>query len=689
MEGRKQLVALLACCIATLMIPCAAWAKIIYVDDDANAPGNGLSWQTAYKYLQDGLADAQTVDKPVEIRVAQGVYKPDRDAAHPRGGVWSPWTFELHGGRSLRGGFAGMAAPDPNEQDANSYETTLTGDLADNDADLRETFEYEWPWDEPTHQDNVITVVEISGPGAVLLEGFTVTGGFNSSWGMIASGLPYGECGGGVLVYNEADAVIRNCHITRNYAEEIGGVAVAFAHSARLENCVITSNMVEFDGGGMCWMEVARVELMGCTFTGNWAGKGGAVGAYNDVFEEPYGCSACVSRCIFAANMAYSYAAGLLVCSSSGAIATEVTNCIVEGNWILNPGAGAGVRAEGDAKVVLRNCIIRHNNRLDRYSLRWPRDLGGDGTLDVAYCNVLGGWPGEGNIDADALYARPGYWDPNGSWEGRANAFWVPGDYHLRSRAGRWDPVSQSRVTDEITSPCIDAGDPNMPIGDEPQPHGGRVNMGAYGGTACASKSPSGTRVNYVGSGTPNDPYLIYTPERLRELAVRPQEWDKHFRLMADIGMGGDQACQKNTIGVDTFMPFSGVFDGNGHTISGFLKDKKYLIHDRDPLFMEEFREVLKASGIKPIRTLPMAPHWSCIVERFIRSIKSACLDRMLIFGARHLEYVIKEYMAHYHTERAHQGIGNEIIELPPPGKGEVVCQKRLGGLLNFYRRAA
>jgi len=122
---------------------------------------------------------------------------------------------------------------------------------------------------------------------------------------------------------------------------------------------------------------------------------------------------------------------------------------------------------------------------------------------------------------------------------------------------------------------------------------------------------------------------------------------------------------------------------------SGFLKDKKYLIHDRDPLFTEEFREILKASGIKPIRTLPRAPYLKCVVERFVRSIKSECLNRMLIFGERHLEYVIKEHMEHCHTERAHQGIGNEIIEPPPQGEGEIVCRERLGGLLNFYRRAA
>ena len=122
---------------------------------------------------------------------------------------------------------------------------------------------------------------------------------------------------------------------------------------------------------------------------------------------------------------------------------------------------------------------------------------------------------------------------------------------------------------------------------------------------------------------------------------------------------------------------------------SGFLKDKKYLIHDRDPLFTQEFREILKVSGIKPIKTLPMSPHLNCIVERFVRSVKAEVLDRMLIFGERHLEYVIHEYMKHYHTERPHQGLDNEIIESPPQGEGEIVCQERLGGFLKFYRRAA
>ncbi len=122
---------------------------------------------------------------------------------------------------------------------------------------------------------------------------------------------------------------------------------------------------------------------------------------------------------------------------------------------------------------------------------------------------------------------------------------------------------------------------------------------------------------------------------------------------------------------------------------SGFLKDKKYFIHDREPLFTKEFRDILKDSGVKPIRTLPMSPHLNCVIERFIKTIKTECLNRMLIFGERHLEYITFEFVTHYHTERPHQGLDNEIIEPPPQGTGEIVCRERLGGLLKSYRRAA
>lgn len=91
----------------------------------------------------------------------------------------------------------------------------------------------------------------------------------------------------------------------------------------------------------------------------------------------------------------------------------------------------------------------------------------------VTYCDVQGGWSGEGNTDTDPLFADP---------DNR--------DYHLKSQVGRWEPISQSWILDDVTSPCIDAGNPNTPLGSEPLNNGGVINMGAYGGTVEASKSP-------------------------------------------------------------------------------------------------------------------------------------------------------------------------------------------------------
>jgi putative transposase len=124
--------------------------------------------------------------------------------------------------------------------------------------------------------------------------------------------------------------------------------------------------------------------------------------------------------------------------------------------------------------------------------------------------------------------------------------------------------------------------------------------------------------------------------------------------------------------------------------INGFLKGKKYLVHDRDPLFTQAFKDILKAGGVTCKKTAVACPNMNPFVERFIRSIKHECLNKIIIFGESHLRYVVGEYIEHYHTERPHQGIGDNIIEpLPQPKEGKIVCQERLGGLLKSYRRAA
>jgi putative transposase len=124
----------------------------------------------------------------------------------------------------------------------------------------------------------------------------------------------------------------------------------------------------------------------------------------------------------------------------------------------------------------------------------------------------------------------------------------------------------------------------------------------------------------------------------------------------------------------------------------GFLLGKRYLLHDRDTKFTQAFDALLKASGVEPIVLPPRSPNLNAHGERFVRSIKEEALDRMVIMGAPALSYVLHQYLAHYHAERNHQGLANQLIA-PAPGlgshSGPVRRRERLGGLLRYYYRDA
>jgi len=124
----------------------------------------------------------------------------------------------------------------------------------------------------------------------------------------------------------------------------------------------------------------------------------------------------------------------------------------------------------------------------------------------------------------------------------------------------------------------------------------------------------------------------------------------------------------------------------------GFLRGKRYLIHDRDPLFTMEFVCTLEAGGVKPVKLPPRSPNLNAYAERFVRSIKEDCLDRMILFGEQGLRTAVHEYVKHDHSERNHQGLGNRLISTVPiagVSDGTVRRRQRLGGLLNSYDRAA
>jgi transposase InsO family protein len=124
----------------------------------------------------------------------------------------------------------------------------------------------------------------------------------------------------------------------------------------------------------------------------------------------------------------------------------------------------------------------------------------------------------------------------------------------------------------------------------------------------------------------------------------------------------------------------------------GFLLNSRYLIMDRDTKYTEDFRGHLDREDVKPVRSPARAPNCNAYAERFVRSIKYECLDRMILFGEASLRRAHKEYVVHYHTERNHQGVGNRLLEplaMVGSSNDPIYCRERLGGMLNFYYREA
>ncbi len=209
-------------------------------------------------------------------------------------------------------------------------------------------------------------------------------------------------------------------------------------------------------------------------------GKGDIAGGVRCLDSSPM-----VANCLIVGNQAITPDGGIVHCTGSEAV---FANCTVADNVAGVQGTAISML---NSDITLVNSIVWGN--IPGNSFAGDRSEGGSKPR-MTYTDMAKIWSDRGNIEVDPLFARPGRWadrnNPNQAVEpGTAGAIWTTGDYHLKSQAGRWDPTSEDWVLDEVTSPCIDAGDPNNPVADEPEPNGGIVNMGAYGGTAEASKS--------------------------------------------------------------------------------------------------------------------------------------------------------------------------------------------------------
>jgi putative transposase len=124
----------------------------------------------------------------------------------------------------------------------------------------------------------------------------------------------------------------------------------------------------------------------------------------------------------------------------------------------------------------------------------------------------------------------------------------------------------------------------------------------------------------------------------------------------------------------------------------GFLCDMRFLILDRDAKYSEGFREVLVREGIDVIRLPPKLPNLNSFAERFVRSVKEECLNQMIFFGRASIRRAIAQYLAHYHCERNHQGLGNRLLRpsaITREFQHPVRRRERLGEMLSYYHHQA
>lgn len=314
---------------------------VYYVDADANGADDGSSWADAYTSLPQALGVASNGD---EIRVAQGIYRPNDGVVHIPEVNERDLTFQLKNGVTVKGGYAGYGETDPNERDIKLYETILSGDLFGNDGELSSD-----PCEvlnDPCRAENSYHVVTGSGTNqTAVFEGFTITGGY-------ANGSDPNRAGGGMYNYEGSPTVI-NCIFIENFA---------------------------FFGGGMYNSDNSNsLILVNCIFAGN-SGSGGGM------FIT--GADANVSNCIFTGNSG----GGI----SAGDCEVTVTNCTITANSAFK---GGGIFCGEGSSLTVSNSILWYNT-----AVYGEQIYGFGGTAVITYSNVEGGSAGVGNIDADPVF---------------------------------------------------------------------------------------------------------------------------------------------------------------------------------------------------------------------------------------------------------------------------------------------
>lgn len=327
---------------------------ILFVDDDAPAAGDGTSWETAYRFLQDALTDASGGGIS-EIHVAQGTYKPDRDEINPTGTGDREATFHLLNGVAFMGGYAGVFAKDPDARDIEIFETILSGDLlGDDEPDFVNNDENSYHVTRGSDTDNT-----------ALLEGFSITAG-NAN----ASAAGARDRGGGFYA-EPTDTTISFCKFENNFAAYTGGGlyvsggSLNLLHTSFVENKVYREPVANGGGGvALSFGKFGKPTVDSCTFTGNsGANVGGGLFYSGYQFEG----GVIITNCTFENNVAtdQSWSAvgggGIAILSSRE---TLIQDCVFTNNTASSSDAyavGGGLAIEGlDSRVV--NCKFSGNS---------------------------------------------------------------------------------------------------------------------------------------------------------------------------------------------------------------------------------------------------------------------------------------------------------------------------------------
>ncbi len=273
-----------------------------------------------------------------------------------------------------------------------------------------------------------------------------------------------GGRGAGIALVGGSDATITNCVVQGNangYSSSQGAGLYVLHSSAVVSGCTLSDNLAPGTlrgGGAYCGGDASDVTFRNCILFGNQADAGAGILVERTTTAQPS------------------------VTSWNWRCTVAVVNCTIAGNgltYTLGSSAAGGINSNG-ADIAVVNSIIWGN---DGSAVTIANATTG---TPVTYSDIQGGHFGTGNIAADPLFAAAS-----------------SADYHLKSTGGRYNPQTGTWVGDSVCSPCINAGNPSYSAEYEPPSNGDRINMGAYGGTAEASKSA--TRVVFHVSKSGRD----------------------------------------------------------------------------------------------------------------------------------------------------------------------------------------